>query len=311
MPRCCGWFPIACCSSRCTPWAGARCCARSIRGEAGFGYVLWVTTVREAVDRLLPVASVGGSVVGVRLLRWRGLRDGPGQRHGHRRDPADADRALPVRRAGDRDPAVTPAPAAVIATCIAVLAFSLPMPLGSLLLLRYGSVFQRLERFLGPLVGLTGARCRRHRWMRICAPAWAACRTLLLAGALRVRAAGLRGLRDLVGAAPVRPSGQRRRRGHARGPDPGAAAPRLHRARGPGRAGGALVLFGHAWESAPNWRWRSRRSSGCAKCCAACRRCCRGNGSKRAELSALHASWAVTLGGHARATRSRNHPSRP
>lgn len=37
----------------------------------GFGYVLWATTVRDAVDRLLPVASVGGSLVGVRILQWR------------------------------------------------------------------------------------------------------------------------------------------------------------------------------------------------------------------------------------------------
>ncbi len=41
--------------------------------RARFGYVLWITTVREAVDRLLPVASVGGGVVGVRLMRRRGL----------------------------------------------------------------------------------------------------------------------------------------------------------------------------------------------------------------------------------------------
>jgi putative membrane protein len=41
--------------------------------KAGLGYLFWVTTVREAIDRLLPVASVGGGVIGVRLLRWRGL----------------------------------------------------------------------------------------------------------------------------------------------------------------------------------------------------------------------------------------------
>lgn len=39
----------------------------------GLAYVFWATTVRDAVDRLLPVASVGGSVVGVRLLQWRGI----------------------------------------------------------------------------------------------------------------------------------------------------------------------------------------------------------------------------------------------
>lgn len=42
-------------------------------GRAGFGYVYWVTTVRDAIDRLLPVASVGGGVAAVRLMRWRNL----------------------------------------------------------------------------------------------------------------------------------------------------------------------------------------------------------------------------------------------
>lgn len=41
--------------------------------RAGMGYLLWVTTVREAIDRLLPVASVGGAVAGVRLLGWRAV----------------------------------------------------------------------------------------------------------------------------------------------------------------------------------------------------------------------------------------------
>ena len=41
--------------------------------RAGLGYLLWVTTVREAIDRLLPVASIGGAVAGVRLLGWRGV----------------------------------------------------------------------------------------------------------------------------------------------------------------------------------------------------------------------------------------------
>ena len=124
--------------------------------KAGFGYVLLATTVREGVDRLLPVASLGGSVVGVRLMRWRGL-------------------------------AISPVSATIIAeivlTLIAVyvfgalatlillgsqagadhhrvvwvLALSLPIPVVSLLLLRYGSVFQRVQRFLRPMVGLTGA----------------------------------------------------------------------------------------------------------------------------------------------------------
>jgi putative membrane protein len=123
-------------------------------GRAGFGYVLWVTTVREAVDRLLPVASVGGGVVGVRLMRGRGLA------------------TVPVSATVIVEILLTLITLYVFGTVatlillhsgvdnnhrevIAVLALSLPIPLGSLLLLRYGAVFQRLERFLGPMVGLT------------------------------------------------------------------------------------------------------------------------------------------------------------
>lgn len=45
--------------------------------RAGFGYIFWATTVRDAVDRLLPVASVGGSIVGVRIVQWRGIAGAP------------------------------------------------------------------------------------------------------------------------------------------------------------------------------------------------------------------------------------------
>jgi putative membrane protein len=36
-------------------------------------YLWWAATVREGIDRLLPVASVGGGLAGVRLLGWRGI----------------------------------------------------------------------------------------------------------------------------------------------------------------------------------------------------------------------------------------------
>ncbi len=121
--------------------------------RAGLGYLFWATTVREAVDRLLPVASVGGSVVGVRLLRWRGI------------EPAPAAAGVIIE---------------IVLTLIVsylfaavgllllvdlsatgqnyhrlLLAFllTLPVPLVTLLLLRYGSVFVRLHKFLAPLVG--------------------------------------------------------------------------------------------------------------------------------------------------------------
>lgn len=123
--------------------------------RAGFGYLFWVTSVRDAIDRLLPVASIGGSVAGIRLLRWRGL-------------------------------AVAPVGATVIVeilltlttvylfTAVGLLLLldlratgleyrhvlltflcSLPVPALTALVLRYGSVFQRLHGLFGPLIGAT------------------------------------------------------------------------------------------------------------------------------------------------------------
>jgi putative membrane protein len=123
------------------------------RRRAPVGYLFWVTAVREAVDRLLPVASVGGGVVGVRLLRWRGL-------------------------------ATVPVSATVIVEMVTtlitvylftglgllllvefgatgrdyhrlLLAFTLtlPVPVATVLLLRFGSAFGRLQKFLRPMVG--------------------------------------------------------------------------------------------------------------------------------------------------------------
>ncbi|SDI88395.1 lysylphosphatidylglycerol synthase domain-containing protein [Paraburkholderia phenazinium] len=39
--------------------------------RASLVFLWWVATVREAVSRLLPVAGIGGEIVGIRLARWR------------------------------------------------------------------------------------------------------------------------------------------------------------------------------------------------------------------------------------------------
>lgn len=121
--------------------------------RAGFGYVYWVTTVRDAIDRLLPVASVGGGVAAVRLMRWRGL-------------PAT--------------PVVVSVIVEILLTLVVVYVFtalgllllvdlhaighdseglrlaflaSLPVPVVLVLMLRSGSLFKRLHGLLRPIVG--------------------------------------------------------------------------------------------------------------------------------------------------------------
>ncbi len=121
--------------------------------RAGFGYVYWVTTVRDAIDRLLPVASVGGGVAAVRLMRWRKL-------------PAT--------------PVVVSVILEILLTLFVVYVFtamglllllhmhatgrsfdalqiiflaSLPFPLVLVRVLQRGSVFKRLHGLLRPIVG--------------------------------------------------------------------------------------------------------------------------------------------------------------
>jgi putative membrane protein len=123
-------------------------------GQIGFGYVFWVTSVREAVDRLLPVASVGGAVVGVRLMHKQGL---------------------PIPAAGatviieilltlvalylfaviglllliDLHPS-----GSTNGYLILALLLSFPVPLVTAILLRYGSVFARLQGALRQIAGI-------------------------------------------------------------------------------------------------------------------------------------------------------------
>lgn len=153
--------------------------------HATLGYVLWVTMVREAIDRLLPVASVGGGVAGVRLLRWRGLTT------------AAASATIVVE---------------ILLTLIVLYLFAalglfllfdvghasdyrhllLPLLLGLLIpgvtavLLRYGSVFARLEGFLRPMVGqsaLSEGAAALDRELRACLRRG---RPLLIAGTLQL-----------------------------------------------------------------------------------------------------------------------------
>jgi putative membrane protein len=121
--------------------------------RAGAGFTFWVTAVREAIDRLLPVASIGGGVVGVRLMRWRGL-------------------ALPPVGASVIVEALLTLVASYVFTAAGLMLLvgqgagqqyqrlpllfllTIPVPVVTLLLLRHGSVFARMQKVLSPLVGV-------------------------------------------------------------------------------------------------------------------------------------------------------------
>jgi putative membrane protein len=123
--------------------------------RASLGYLFWVTTVREGIDRLLPVASVGGGFAGVRLAGWRGI-------------PAAAAAATVATEVlltmmvlyvftatGLFLLSDIGASEQTYRHVLIALLLGLPVPVITGLLLRSGAVFGRLEAFLRPMVGET------------------------------------------------------------------------------------------------------------------------------------------------------------
>jgi putative membrane protein len=271
--------------------------------KAGLGYILWVTTVREGVDRLLPVANVGGSVVGVRLLRWRGLS-------------AVATTATIITEVVLTLAAVyllgalgtvvllSLSPGGNHHALITVLLVSLPIPVVFFLLLRYGRVFPRLERFLSPLVGLSGAdaaarldadlkNCLRREPMLVCVAALEF--VALLSAAFEIWW-GLRLFDHPVSAsASIMLEGLSQAARHLAFIIPG----------GLGVQEGALVLFGHAIGI----------STELSLAISAVKRmreilCALPPLASWQWLEGRHLRRSGTLGSHARTTRGRNHAPR-
>jgi putative membrane protein len=121
--------------------------------RAGLGYFFWATAVRDAVDRLLPVASVGGSFVGVRILRWRGIAGAP----------AAASVIIEIfltlvviylfTALGLMLLAQYGTESHAFRRVLTVFVLSLPVPVIILMLLRNGSVLERLKAFIHSVAG--------------------------------------------------------------------------------------------------------------------------------------------------------------
>ena len=139
--------------------------------RAGLGYLFWVTTVREGIDRLLPVASVGGGFAGVRLVGWRGIGTAP----------AAATVATEVlltmavlyvfTATGLFLLSDLGAPDQTSRQVFIALLLGLPVPVVTALLLRNAAVFSRLEAFIRPMVGetaLSSGAAALDRELRAC-----------------------------------------------------------------------------------------------------------------------------------------------
>jgi putative membrane protein len=139
--------------------------------RASLSYLFWVTTVREGIDRLLPVASVGGGFAGVRLAGWRGI-------------PAASAAATVATEVlltmmvlyvftatGLFLLSDIGASEQTYRHVLIALLLGLPVPVITGMLLRNGAVFGRLEAFLRPMVGetaLSGGAAALDRELRAC-----------------------------------------------------------------------------------------------------------------------------------------------
>jgi len=144
--------------------------------------------VREAVDRLLPVASVGGGVVGIRIVRWRGLAAAPVAATVIVENVKTLAVLYMFTAMGLLMLVELGAAAREYHRLLLALVLTLPVPVVSALLLKYGSAFERLQRFLRPLVGagtMSDQAAALDRELRACMHRG---RRLLLAGALEFAA---------------------------------------------------------------------------------------------------------------------------
>ncbi|MGH8229297.1 MAG: lysylphosphatidylglycerol synthase domain-containing protein [Steroidobacteraceae bacterium] len=138
----------------------------------GFGVLFWIAAVREACNRLLPVANIGGEIVGIRLLAARGGVEGPA---------AAASVVIEVLLTlvsqllfvllgvalllrATRGPGPEPLRGIELGVGVAVVVIACLF-----LLLRYGSIFERLERLAQRMIGLSRGTLPEG-WLPVPAP---------------------------------------------------------------------------------------------------------------------------------------------
>ncbi|GAB2567846.1 flippase-like domain-containing protein [Dyella jejuensis] len=126
---------------------------RDPQHRATVPFLFWVAAIREASNRLLPVANIGGEIIGIRLVKWRGIGGAA----------AAASIIMEVLLTLVNQYLFTALGIILLieltrnigafSTVISALAASLPLPIFLIIVLRHGKVFSRLETFAERLLG--------------------------------------------------------------------------------------------------------------------------------------------------------------
>jgi putative membrane protein len=121
--------------------------------RATLPFLFWIAAVREASNRLLPVANIGGEIIGIRLVKWRGIGGAA----------AAASIIMEVLLTLVNQYLFTALGIILLieltrnisafSTVISALVASLPLPIFLLILLRHGKVFSRIETFAEKSLG--------------------------------------------------------------------------------------------------------------------------------------------------------------
>ncbi|MDS0793602.1 lysylphosphatidylglycerol synthase domain-containing protein [Burkholderia pseudomultivorans] len=125
---------------------------RLLDRRASLPFLWWIATVREAVNRLLPVVGIGGELVGIRLARWQ---------------VSDASRVTASVIVEVLVTIVVQYAFAALGLVLLLatthdmgggtigvaLLLTLPLPVLGVVLMRRGGIFHAIERFAGRLLG--------------------------------------------------------------------------------------------------------------------------------------------------------------
>ena len=126
---------------------------RDPRHRATTPVLFWIATIREASNRLLPLANIGGEIIGIRLLRWRGVAVATAAASVVMEVLLTIINQYVFIALGAVLLIATTARINTLDSVLIALAFSLPLPAALIVVLRYGNPFARFESLARKLLG--------------------------------------------------------------------------------------------------------------------------------------------------------------